>query len=51
MGSFFLCLPLVVVVLLLFGSGGGVAGACTRICIDNPSILGGRDGVGTIVGG
>jgi hypothetical protein len=38
MGSFFLRLPLVVVVLLLVGGGGGVAGAYTRICINNPYV-------------
>jgi hypothetical protein len=38
MGSLFLWLPLVVAVFLPFGGGGGVVGACTRICISNPSI-------------
>jgi hypothetical protein len=38
MGSFFLRLPPVVVVLTLVGGGGGVVGACTGICIGNPSI-------------
>jgi hypothetical protein len=38
MGSFFLRMPLVVVVMLLVGRGGGVVGACTGICISNPSV-------------
>jgi hypothetical protein len=49
MGLFFLHLPPMVVVLPLVG--GGVAGACTGICIGNPSVRGGRDGGGTIAGG
>jgi hypothetical protein len=38
MGSFFLHLPPVVVVLPPVGGGGGVVGACTGICIGNPSV-------------
>jgi hypothetical protein len=38
MGSFFLHLPPVVVVLPPVGGEGGVAGACTGICIGNPSV-------------
>jgi hypothetical protein len=37
MGSFFLLLPLVVVVVPLVRDGGGVVGACTGIYIGNPS--------------
>jgi hypothetical protein len=37
MGSLFLHLPPVVVVFPLVGGGGGVARACTGICIDNRS--------------
>jgi hypothetical protein len=38
MGTFFLHMPLVVVVFPPVGDGGDVVGACTRICIDNPSV-------------
>jgi hypothetical protein len=38
MGSFFLRLPPVVVVLSLVVGGGDVVGACIWICIGNPSI-------------
>jgi hypothetical protein len=38
MGSLFLPLPLVVVVVPIVGGEGGVVGACTRIYISNTSI-------------
>jgi hypothetical protein len=37
-GSFFLHLPPVVVVLPLIGGGGGVLGTCVGICIGNPFV-------------
>jgi hypothetical protein len=51
MGSFVLRLPPMVVVFPPVGGEGGVVGACTKICIGNTSVWGGRYGGGTIVGG
>jgi hypothetical protein len=48
MGSFFLHIPLVVVVMLLVGVGGGVVGSYTGMFISNPFARGGKYGLGTI---
>ena len=50
-GSSFFRFPPVVAVVLLSGGCGGVVGVSIGICINILSVWGGRDGLGTILGG
>jgi hypothetical protein len=50
-GYFFFRPPPTSVVVLESGGEGGVVGVRTKICIEIPSVWGGRDGWRTIMGG